>query len=297
MTSTAAAPPSRRCRSVSSKTWTAVGLLAIPLWATWPALSLQTWQIPAFECLALVFLVASLVLSLLEQPTDLSHLEPSWVWSWLPALAFAFAMTGSAVFFLMATRYISAAEANLIQFLWPAMVIGLGALFGTFRLKVRYIGGIVLGFAGMVVLSRSVALSESYEGVGLALLGGLSWALYCIFRLKWRRSTGALLARGFGLAAFTCGVLHLFLEPTIVPTATSAVAIAASGIAPGALANWAWDHGFRRGNSQLLTVTAYASPLCSALLLVVLGLESLTPRLLAGASLIVIAALLSHTQA
>jgi drug/metabolite transporter (DMT)-like permease len=175
------------------------------------------------------------------------------------------------------------------------MIIALGALFGFFRLKVRYIAGIALGFAGAAVISRGATLTRSYMGIGLALLAGLSWALYCLFRLKWHETSAALLVRGFGLAAFTCGVLHLLLESTVIPSIGSAAATVAVGIVPGALANWVWDHGFRRGNSQQLTVLAYTSPLCSALLLVVLGLESVTPTLVIGAGLIVMAALLSRT--
>jgi drug/metabolite transporter (DMT)-like permease len=53
---------------------------------------------------------------------------------------------------------------------------------------------------------------------------------------------------------------------------------------------------FRRGDSQLLAVMAYATPLCSALLLSVLGLESLTWTLGLGAVVIVAAGLLSRSD-
>jgi drug/metabolite transporter (DMT)-like permease len=43
-------------------------------------------------------------------------------------------------------------------------------------------------------------------------------------------------------------------------------------------------------------VLSYTTPLFSALILVVLGLETLTSRLLMGAVLILLAALLSHTN-
>jgi len=289
-------PPSRRWQSLSPRSWTCVGLLAIPLWATWPALSLQTWQMPTFECLAIVFLVGSLVLSRLEKPVALSPSAAASVRSWIPALAFAFGSAGSAVFFLLATHYIPAAEANLVLYLWPAMIVGLGVLVGVFRLRLRYLAGIALGFAGAAVLIKGGTFSASYVGVGLALLGGLSWALYCLFRLKWYRESGPLLARGFLLSALLCGVTHLLLESTVVPNLGSVVAAAAIGIMPAALANWVWDMGFRRGDSQLLAVMAYATPLCSALLLLALGIESFTPALLVGALLIVTAGFLSHAE-
>jgi hypothetical protein len=57
-----------------------------------------------------------------------------------------------------------------------------------------------------------------------------------------------------------------------------------------------WDEGFRRGDSQLLAVMAYATPLCSALLLAVFGLESLTWTLGLGALVIVAAGLLSRSD-
>src|SRR5262249_2391853 len=131
----------------------------------------------------------------------------------------------------------------------------------------------------------------------LVLLGSLSWALYCVFRLKRPAVSAALMVLGFGIAALLCAVLHLALEPTVVPTFRSAAATVASGVAPGALANWLWDCSFRHGNSQQLTVLSYTTPLFSALILVVLGLETLTSRLLLGAVLILLAGLLSHTNA
>jgi drug/metabolite transporter (DMT)-like permease len=222
--------------------------------------------------------------------------EPSsWRW-WIPATAFGLAEAGSAGFFLLATRHIAAAEANLIVYLWPGLVVFLGAALGVFHLRIRHIAGIALGFLGAAILIGIHDLTGSLVGIGLALLAGLSWALYCVLRLKWRGGTGPLLARGFGIAAFLCGGLHFLLEPTIVPALGGAAAAAAVGIVPTAIANVAWDEGFRKGDSQLLTVMAYATPLCSALLLTALGVEALTWRLLIGAIAIVVAGMMSRAD-
>jgi hypothetical protein len=103
--------------------WTLLGAAAIPLWATWPALSLLTHEIPALECLAIVFLVAWVVTAPLEQAVRPPDMEPaSWRW-WIPATAFGLAEAGSAGFFLLATGRIAAAEANLLVYLWPAIVV------------------------------------------------------------------------------------------------------------------------------------------------------------------------------
>ena len=207
------------------------------------------------------------------------------------------AEAGSTGFFLLANRHIGAAEANLIVFLWPGMVVFLGAALRLFRLRLHHIAGTALGFAGVAILIGVSELSGSLVGIGFAFLAGLSWALYCVLRLQWSGATGPLLARGFGIAMVVCAGLHFSFEPTVLPTLKSAAAAAAAGIVPTALANVAWDEGFRKGDSQLLTVMAYGTPLCSALMLTAIGVEALTWRLFVGAVAIVIAGAMSRAGA
>jgi len=283
-------------RPLTPRIWTLIGGLSIPLWATWPALSLATRDMPPLECLTIAFLVGWCILSRLEGRPPGSGAAASPASSWIPAVAFALGISGSAGFFLWATRYIGAAQANLITYLWPAMIVAFGAILGIFRLRPRHVLGIALGFFGAAILIGVGPLRPSYPGIGFALLAGASWALYCVFRLIWKGETGRLLTRGFGLSAILCATLHLLLEHSVVPGVASAAAAVLIGIAPTALANLAWDRGFRSGDSQLLAVAAYGTPLCSTLLLATLGLQPFTWQLLVGAIAIVAAGLLSRTQ-
>jgi drug/metabolite transporter (DMT)-like permease len=175
------------------------------------------------------------------------------------------------------------------------MIVGFGAVLGIFRLRLRHVIGIVLGFAGVAILMRGGAFSFSYRGVGLALLGGLSWALYCLFRLKWNVPAGPFLGRGFGISAAICAATHLLIEIPVTPSPNSLVAAIAIGVIPTAIANMAWDAGLRRGDSQLLAVMAYGTPLCSAFL-TMLGLESFTWKLWLGALVIVVAGVMSRAD-
>lgn len=169
--------------------WTLIGGVSIPLWATWPALSLQMRDTPPLECLAIGFGVGWLVLNWIEpQPPTATLPRSSWA-AWIPALAFAIGESGSAVFFLRAD-YMGAAEANLIMYLWPAMIVGFGALVGTFRLQLRHIAGLALGFVGAAIVISANGHSLSYTGATFALLAGIAWASYCLFRLRWRADVG-----------------------------------------------------------------------------------------------------------
>ncbi len=211
-------------------------------------------------------------------------------------MMFAVGLSASAALFVFATYYVSAAQANLISYLWPAMIAGFGAALGMFRLRPRQILGIGLGFLGAVIVMRGGALAFSYPGMGLALLSGALWAAYCVYRLRWPVAPRSFLAHGCALSGILCGILHGVIEPTVIPNVTMTAAIAAIGIIPTALGNFLWDQGFRRGDSKLLAVMAYATPLCSALLLSFLGIESLTWNLLMGAVVIALAGMLSRTN-
>ena len=136
----------------------------------------------------------------------------------------------------------------------------------------------------------------SASGIGLALLNGACWAAYLILRLVWKQPAENVLARGCAISAVVCTLFHLLLEPTVLPSFGALAATAVAGILPLALGNFVWDQGFRRGDSQLLAVMAYATPLCSALLLAALGAALLTWNLLVGAVVIVLAGVLSRTD-
>jgi drug/metabolite transporter (DMT)-like permease len=289
--------PTAKQRPLSPRTWTCIGALAIPLWATWPSLAIRTLDIPPLESLAIMFLFGCLVLTRLRRMDSGSVLESaSAKRSWLPAIVFAIGVSGGDVAFILATHRIPAAQANLISYLWPVMIVVFGAVIGLFQLRMRQVIGLALGFAGAVILIWDGRVSMSMSGIGLALLSGACWAAYCLFRLTWRRPAGNVLARGCALSAALCASLHFFVEPTIVPSLRSFAATAVAGVIPLALGNFVWDEGFRRGDGQLLAVMAYATPLCSSLLLATLGAALLTWNLLAGAVVIVMAGVLSRAD-
>ena len=282
---------------LSPKAWTGVGALAIPLWATWPALAVHASEMPAFQILAISFLVGWLVLLLAERPGADDGATGGQHKPWLlPVLACALGLCGGNAFFILAARHIPPAQAHLISYLWPVMIVALGGCLRLFRLRLKHMVGLALGFGGAAVVMSDGSLSVSLAGIGLALLSAASWALYCVYRLWQGATVTNVLGRGCAISAVLCAGFHGLLEPTIVPSLGALSAAVAIGVAPLALANLAWDQGFRRGDSQLLAVMAYATPVLSALLLISIGQASLTPSLLIGAAMIVGAGLLSRSE-
>lgn len=286
-----------RQRDLSPLQWTIIGALAIPLWAMWPSLALRTVATPPLETLTLAFTCGWMSFKALHvsagEPAGRSARS---LRSWIPALVYAGALSGGDVCFLLALHRVPAAQANLLVYLWPVMIVVLGAAVGLFRLGVRQLLGLILGFCGAAILIWDGRVSLSVSGIGLALLSGALWAAYCVFRLLWKEPTGNLLARGCGVSALLCLVLHGLLEPTLIPDARALAATAIAGFVALGVGNFVWDLGFRRGDGHLLAVMAYATPLCSALLLAAMGAALLTWNLLIGAVVIVLAGMLSRAR-
>jgi len=289
-------PSLARQYPLSRKTWTRIGALSIPLWATWPALAIRTFEIPPLESLAVMFLIAWLVLTLIKEP-ELGDAGRFWsIHAWLPAVVFSAGLAGSDIFFLLASHLIPAPQANLISYLWPVMIVVFGAAVGLFHPHLKLFVALFLGFVGTVILVWDGHVSMSLVGIGLALLSGACWAGYCVFRLLWKGPAGSVLARGCAISTLLCASLHFLVERTVIPGVGALAAAAIAGIVPLGLGNFLWDEGFRRGDGELLAVMSYATPLCSALLLTTLGAASLTSNLLIGAVIIVSAGFLSHTD-
>lgn len=274
--------------------WTIVGIAAIPLWATWPLLAVLSTSVPLFQFLAIIFAVGALVLFCLPkpQPIDTSH-KPGWLTLWLPAIMVALGLLVSDVFFIWALRFIPAAQANLILYLWPMMVVLLGVMLGLFALRANHLVSVALGLVGAAFVIGAEMANVNWLGVVLAAAGGLAWAVFVVFRLWQGENAPDALMRGFALSAVIALLLHLAFETTVIPPTGTLICTVLVGIIPLALGNLAWDYGIRRGDRVVLSVLAYATPLVSALILIAAGFASPTLGLLAGGLMIVLAGIIS----
>src|SRR5579871_1839854 len=215
-------------RPLSTSQWTALGALSIPLWAMWPSLALHMKSLPPLEALACMFACGFLTFRVLKVGSAEGAAAPT-LRGWLPSLVYAGALAGGDLCFLLATHRLPAAQANLLSYLWPVMIGTLGAAVGIFRLSARLLGALLLGFSGAALLLWDGKLEPSVSGMALALGSGALWAAYCVFRLAWKEPTGNLLARGSGISALLCMVLHFLLEPTVRPDGVQILCMAVSG--------------------------------------------------------------------
>lgn len=192
--------------------------------------------------------------------------------------------------YFSALRLAPAAEAGLIAYLWPLLIVVLSGLLPGESLRRGHVIGAVLGFAGaaLIITGGGTGFSAQHmPGYALAVLCALTWASYSVLS----RRIGAVPTASVAVFCLASAVLslplHLVLEETVLPSTTLGwAAIVGLGLGPVGLAFYVWDIGVKQGDIQLLGTASYAAPLLSTLVLVVAGVAAPSYVLLWAALLI-----------
>jgi len=192
--------------------------------------------------------------------------------------------------YFSALRLAPAAQAGLIAYLWPLLIVIFSGLLPGERLKLGHLTGAALGFSGaaLIITGEGSALSvEHITGYALALLCALFWSGYSVIsRLLGDAPTATVAVFCLASAALSLP-LHLIFEQTVLPeTVLGWAAIAGLGLGPVGLAFFVWDIGVKSGDLQLLGTSSYAAPLLSTLILVMAEVAAPSMSLLWAALLI-----------
>jgi len=291
----------------ANRTATGAGMAAILLWSSLAAFTAYSAPVPPFQLVALSFVIASLLgaIYLCRQPTGFWPLLGVPPAAWLLGV---FGLFGYHFFYFLALRNAPAVEANLINYLWPLLIVLLATVFvnkmgesGRPASAMWPLAGAGLGLTGTVlVLTNNTDLSlsaSSWGGYAAALAAALIWSSYSVLSRIFRdvpssSVTGFCLATALG--AFVC---HLFFEETVWPTGwVQWLSITALGLGPVGAAFYLWDHAMKHGEIRMLGAASYFAPMLSSLLLVAVGAGDLAPRLALACCLIVGGALLAAKE-
>jgi drug/metabolite transporter (DMT)-like permease len=282
----------------ASKRATIVGAAAIPMWALLALLTLAIGRIPPLQALAMGFAVGFVLTCIvwLVRGTRLGFARYMPAGAWLLGIGGLF---GYHLLYFLAFRAAPAAEVNLLNYLWPLLIVLFSARLPGQRLSPLHIAGAVAGFAGTALLIGPGLLqlgSDSGDvwGYLFALAAACIWAGYSVLSRRVAEVPSDAVGLFCGATALLAFLLHLLVEPvTMLPTGAEALALLALGSLPLGAAFFFWDHGVKHGEIQLLGALAYATPLLSTLLLAVAGETSLSPRIWAACGLIVGGAVLA----
>lgn len=239
---------------------------AIALWALFATLVRNVGPVPPLLLTGLALCIGSLASI---------HRWTEWR---VPALTFLFGMSGLFVYhtsLVGAFSMVPIAEANLVNYLWPLLIV-LFATRGGAPLRPVQLLGCGVAFAGCVLAIAPSAGPAAWSGTqwagyGLAALAALTWALYSAGQ-KWFPPYSSWATGGFCLAAGLLSLLaHVLFETPYIPNSTELSWIAAIGIGPLGISFVLWDMALRRGAPSRIGALSYSTPILSTLALAVSG--------------------------
>lgn len=263
---------------------------AIALWASLATLGVSLTHVPPFLLTGLGLLIGSI---------------PSWPFVWrdpqqwrlpLPTLALGiYGLFAYHFLLFMALRHAPPVEANLVNYLWPLLIVVLSPVLlpGT-TLRGTHLIAAVLGFAG-----AALAIAGGRE-----LSGTLAWGYIPALAAAFIWSSYSLLTRrvpdfpttAIGLFGLVSGLLslgcHVLLEPSVTLHTRDWLLLSILGLGPLGAAFFMWDKAIKLGDTRHIGILSYLTPLASTTLLVLTSDRPFTLHLALATLMILSAAVL-----
>ncbi|MEZ5871274.1 MAG: DMT family transporter [Nitratireductor sp.] len=273
---------------------TLAGFSAIAMWALLALLTAASGGVPPFQLLAMTFAIGALCgmgsWTWRRPVPDSLRLPPQ---VWLVGIGGLF---GYHFFYYTALRNAPVAEASLIAYLWPMLIVLGSALLPGERLRWFHVLGGMFGFAGaaLLVTRSGFGFNGSATGYLSAFACAFIWSGYSILSRALKSAPTDAVAIFCLATALLSALCHIVFETTVWPSdITQWLAVLGLGVMPVGLAFYAWDHGVKHGNIQLLGSAAYLAPLLSTIILVLAGLADPDWRLGGAALLITLGAIVA----
>ena len=256
---------------------------AIALWATLASFGVALAHVPPFLLTGLALVIGSV---------------PSWPLArqWrVPAatlLVGVYGLFGFHFLLFLALRHAPPLEANLVNYLWPLLIVVLAPLFlPGIALRRAHVLAALAGFAGAAMaIAGGRELSGGFAWGYLAAAGSaFIWASYSLLT----RRVAPFPTAAIGLFGLVSGLLallcHAALEPSVDLSARDGLLIVLVGLGPLGAAFFLWDAALKRIDPSRLGLLSYLTPLASTLLLALTTARPLT-QWVAGAALLIVGA-------
>ena len=253
---------------------TTVGGIAILVWSTLAILTTLISGVPPFQLVSMAFSIAFIIgllyLKLRGSSVKVLFTQPLPVW-----ILGIWGLFGYHFLYFVAFRHAPPVEVNLLNYLWPLLIVLLSALFLRERLRWWHLLGTTLALLGTFILLTSgneiILESGNVLGYAAALGAAVVWSTYSVISRKFRQVPTEMVAGYCGVTAILAFLSHLIFESTVTPQGVEWVIIVAIGLGPVGSAFYVWDHGVKRGDIRVLGVASYIIPLLSTGLLVLFG--------------------------
>src|SRR6201994_4161701 len=203
--------------TTNPRTATLIGLTAILMWSLLSVMTVATGKIPAFQLAAMTFAIGGLVglLTWIGRGDAAKSLrQPVVVWAVGVGGLFGY----HALYFL-ALRFAPPAEAGLLNYMWPLLIVLFSSLLPGERLALHHVIGAVLGLSGTVLLFAGHASFEASQVPGLiaAFVAAFVWAAYSVLSRRLKSVPTDAVAGFCAATALLAALVHGLAETTVWP--------------------------------------------------------------------------------
>ena len=237
-------------------------VISILLWASLATLVTKLTHVPPLFLLA-VTLLAGGSLSVFRYR--------SWSFDWRLLVFGVSGIFGYHFLLIMAFRLTEPVAANLLNYLWPLLIVVLTPLLlRGFQLTARHLLGALMGFAGAYVLigsSPSATGESSIVGYLMALAAAFVWAGYSLLSKRFVMMSTASVGLFCLISGALALLLHLLTEPAFSLNLGDGWRLLLLGLGPMGVAFYSWDAGLKVGDPRVIGTLSYMTPLLSTLLL------------------------------
>ncbi|MDB5484776.1 MAG: EamA family transporter, partial [Tardiphaga sp.] len=212
-----------------------IGLTAILMWSLLSVMTVATGAIPPFQLMAMTFAIGALAAfaSFPFRPAACRALIQSPL-AWLVGVGGLF---GYHALYFLALRLAPPAEAGLLNYLWPLLIVLFSSLLPGEQLKRHHVVGALLGLVGTVVLLAGnidlMATRTQVAGFAAALAAAFVWASYSVMSRRLKAVPTDAVAGFCAVTAVLAALMHGAIEVTAWPATTTAwIAVIALGVGP-----------------------------------------------------------------
>ncbi len=273
---------------MTPRTATLIGLSAILMWSLLSVMTVATGTIPAFQLAAMTFAIGAVTCALrwIGRTDAVKALRQPPV-AWIVGVGGLF---GYHALYFLALRFAPPAEAGLLNYLWPLLIVLFSSLLPGERLAAHHIIGAMLGLVGTVLLfagNTAGFTAGQIPGLIAAFVAAFVWATYSVLSRRLKSVPTDAVAGFCAVTALLAALVHELVETTVWPeTPLQWAAIVALGVGPVGAAFYAWDIGMKRGDIRVLGAASYATPLLSTSFLILAGFAKASANLALAAILI-----------
>jgi drug/metabolite transporter (DMT)-like permease len=245
---------------------------AIALWSTLAAIGIKLKNVPPFLLVGTALLVGALTGA---RGIRARGLRPAILLLGVYGLfAYHFCL-------FLALRLAPPIEANLINYLWPLLIVVLSpVVVPGATLTTRHVFGAVLGFAGAALLVTGGAFGfavAAAPGYALAFAAAVIWSTYSLLTKRFGNFPTSTIATFCFISALLALGCHALFEKRYAPRASDIPYLIWIGAGPMGAAFYLWDRAMKRGDPRVIGTLAYLTPLLSTLLIALLGEGRPTP--------------------